>query len=276
MKYRVYALLPRTESPLLVFEDADEYKARHYCNKNIKYFPELTIISGSRLHQNLSKETFLNPDFKDRCRDYVPDAKIGRIKRKSRFIHHIIYEDETRVSFLIKYKRNEARVCIIDAEDKSKVFGLIKKSSDLYRVKIFRGALPLVYYRYRSNHHMTLMELIFDKKKFGFVTFKDGNPYNYMKDNVMFSKVSMTQNHPKGATGYYGVYHYPKWLGRKKYLASMKFKGKRIEIGRFMEPLTAAKYYDKKRMELMGRSAAKNFPYEYYAAFEPFYVSNVN
>lgn len=275
MKYRVFALLPRTEENLLVYEDTEFEPARKYCEKNIKYFPKLTLLQGAKGLPGFQEDIYENEDFRDRCRDSMPDAKIGRIKRKSRFEHRVIYEDENKVCFLVKYKKNEARVCIIDREDKDLVFSLIKTKQDCYRIKIHRSALPLVYFRHNAKRHTTIVELIFNKKKFGFMNFKDGNPYNYMKSNIIFTKVSLTRNRKKPATGYYGVLYLPNEKGNKKYVVNVYVKGKCTKVGRYSDPLIAAKYYDRARMELYGRSAAKNFPYEYYAAFEPHYVVNI-
>lgn len=275
MKYRVFALLPRTEENLLVYEDVEFEPAKKYCEKNIKYFPKLTLLHGAKGLPGFQEDLYENEEFRDRCRDSIPDAKIGRIKRKSRFTHRVIYEDENKVCFLVKYKKNEARVCIIDAEDKDLVFSLIKTKQDCYRIKIHRSALPLVYFRHSAKRHTTIVELIFNKKKFGFMNFKDGNPYNYMKSNIIFTKVSLTRNRKKPATGYYGVLYLPNEKGNKKYVANVYVNGKCTKVGRYSDPLVAAKYYDRARMELYGRSAAKNFPYEYYAAFEPHYVANI-
>lgn len=275
VKYRVFALLPRTEEDLLVFENTDLESAQKYCNKNIKYFPKLTLLHGAKGYPGFEEEIFENDEFRDRSRDSIKDAKIGRIKRKSRFESRIIFENEERVCFLIRYKRNEARVCIIDASNKEKVFSLLRLKSDCYRIKIYRGSLPLVYFRHNAVNHTTLVELLFNKKKFGFMTFKDGNPYNYMKNNIIFTKVSLNRNRPRPKTGYYGVTYIPNDKGNLKYVVDLKCNGIKKKIGRYADPLTAAKAYDRARMEYFGRSAAKNFPYEYYAAFEPHYVANV-
>ena len=275
MKYRVFAFLPRTEEQLIVFEDTVLASAEKYCKKNIKYFPKLTLMHGARGFSGYKVETFENDEFRDRCRDRVTDAKIGRIKRKTRFESRIIYETEEKISFLIRYKRNESRVCIIDACEKEKVFKLLKNKNDCYRIKIYRSALPLVYYRNNAKNHTTLVELLFNRKKFGYINFKDGNPYNYTRANIFFTKVAQTRNRKRPATGYYGVVYLPNEIGHKKYVAKLYIQGKSKKVGRYSDPLTAAKFYDKARMELYGSNAAKNFPYEYYAAFEPSFIENV-
>jgi hypothetical protein len=276
VKYRVFALLPRTEEDLLVFEDTELDSAQKYCEKNIKYFPRLNLLHGAKGFPGYKEDVFENDEFKDRSRDHVNDAKIGRIKRKTRFETRIISETDSKVCFLVRYKKNQARVCIIDKDNKDKVFALLKTKYDCYRIKIHRGALPLVYYRNNAVNHTTLVELLFDKKKFGFMNFRDGNPYNYMMSNIFFTKVSQTRNRKKPSTGYYGVLYLPNEVGNKKYVANVYVNGRCKKVGRFSDPLIAAKSYDRARMELYGRSAAKNFPYEYYAAFEPHYVTNVS
>jgi len=275
VKYRVFAFLPRTEESLLVFEDTVLESAQKYCERNSKYFPRLNLLHGAKGFPGFQEEVFENEEFRDRSRDHVIDSKIGRIKRKTKFEHRVIFENEEKVCFLIRYKKNEARVCIIDQCEKERVFSLIRSKSDCYRIKIHRSALPLVYYRHHAKSHTTLVELIYDKKKFGFMNFRDGNPYNYMKSNIIFTKVALTRNRPKPATGYYGVLYLPNEAGNKKYVVNVYIKGRCTKVGRYSDPLIAAKSYDRARMELFGKSAAKNFPYEYYAAFEPHYVTNV-
>lgn len=275
MKYRVFAFLPRTEESLLVFEDTVLESAQKYCERNIKYFPRLNLLHGAKGFPGFEEEVFENEEFRDRCRDHVIDSKIGRIKRKTKFEHRVIFENDEKVCFLIRYKKNEARVCIIDQSEKERVFSLIRSKSDCYRIKIHRSALPLVYFRHHAKSHTTLVELIYDKKKFGFMNFRDGNPYNYMKSNIIFTKVALTRNRPKPATGYYGVLYLPNEAGNKKYVVNVYIKGRCTKVGRYSDPIIAAKSYDRARMELFGKSAAKNFPYEYYAAFEPHYVTNV-
>ena len=276
MKYKVYAFLPRTEENLLVFDDTVLENAQKYCQKNIKYFPKLTLIHGAKRLSGYQEEVFENEEFRDRSRDIITDSRIGRIRRKSRFEHRVIYENEYKVCFLVRYKKNQARVCIIDRDEKDKVFALLRPKLDCFRIKIHRGALPLVYYRHNAISHTTLVELIFNRKKFGFMNFKDGNPYNYMKDNIIFTKVALTRNRQKPKTGYYGVLYLPNEPRKQKYVAKVHIAGKSKKVGRFSDPLSAAKAYDSARMKLYGRSAAKNFPYEYYAAFEPSYIENVN
>lgn len=275
MKYRVLALLPRTEENLQVFEETDLSLAVKYCEKNIKYFPRLILRHGAKGLPGFKEDVYLNEEFRDRSRDYVKDAKIGRIKKKTRFTHRILFESETKVAFLVKYKKNESRVCIIDAVHKEKVMSLIRYERDFYRIKVHRGALPMVYFRHNATHHSTMFELIYGRKKIGYVNFRDGNPYNYMENNIQFMKVSVTRNRKKPATGYYGVLHLPNEKGNKKYVANIYVKGVCTKVGRFADPISAAKAYDRARMEVYGKAAAKNFPYEYYAAFEPMYIQNV-
>lgn len=275
MIYRVLGLLPRTEEEVSLLDAESIEEARRYCEKNIKYFPKISIKYGMRSKGTYNVEEFHNAEYVDRCRQYVQDSKIGRIKRKSRFRHRIIFENEVKVCFLIRYKRNEARICIIDTEDKEKVMALIRSAADCYRIKVHRGAFPMVYFRYNSRVHTTLVELIFNTKRKGYMNFRDGNPYNYMKGNVIFSKVALSRASKETNTGYKGVCYLPNEKGNKKYVASMYVGGKNKKIGRFSDPLLAAKAYDRARMELYGRNAAKNFPFEYYAAFEPTYTRNV-
>lgn len=258
-----------------MFEDTVLESAQKYCERNIKYFPRLNLLHGAKGFPGFEEEVFENEDFRDRSRDHVIDSKIGRIKRKTKFEHRVIFENDEKVCFLIRYKKNEARVCIIDQSEKERVFSLIRSKSDCYRIKIHRSALPLVYFRHHAKSHTTLVELIYDKKKFGFMNFRDGNPYNYMKSNIIFTKVALTRNRPKPATGYYGVLYLPNEAGNKKYVVNVYVKGRCTKVGRYSDPLIAAKSYDRARMELFGKSAAKNFSYEYYAAFEPHYVTNV-
>lgn len=275
VKYRVLALLPRTEENLQVFEGTDLELAVRYCEKNIKYFPRLILRHGAKGLPGFAEDVYENEEFRDRSRDAIRDAKIGRIKKKTRFKHQIVFESETKVAFLVKYKRNESRVCIIDAKHKEAVMNLIRCEADHYRIKIHRGALPIVYFRHHAKDHTTIFELAYGKKKIGYVNFKDGNPYNYMESNLQFVKVAVTRNRNKPATGYYGVLYLPNEKGNKKYVANIYIKGVCTKVGRFSDPISAAKAYDRARMETYGRAAAKNFPYEYYAAFEPSYVSNV-
>ena len=275
MKYRVYALLPRTLENLQVFEDTVLDNAIRYCEKNIKYFPKLTLTHGSRGLSGYLEEFYENSEFKDRCRDHIADSKIGRIRKKPRFESRIIFEDERQVGFLVRYKKNEARVCIVDQEDKDVVFGYLRARSDCFRIKIYRKALPIVYFRHHAKLHTTMPEIIFNRKKFGYMNFRDGNPYNYMKSNVFFTKVATTRERPKPSTGYYGVTYKPDPSRKQHYVARIKVDGKMKRIGRYLDALTAAKAYDRVRMQMHGKHSAKNFPYEYYAAFEPIYVEGV-
>jgi len=275
MIYKVRGLLPRTQEEVTILEADNIQDARRYCEKNIKYFPKISIKYGIKSRGTYEEEVFTNDSYVDRCRGYIHDAKIGRIKRKARFRHRIIFENDVKVCFLIRYKRNEARICIIDAEDKDKVMALIRTAADCYRVKVHRGAFPMVYFRYNARVHTTLVELIFNMKRKGYMNFRDGNPYNYMKSNIIFSKVALTRMSKPTNSGYKGVCYLPNEKGNKKYVVGIYVEGKNKKIGRFSDPLLAAKAYDRAKMEMYGRNAAKNFPYEYYAAFEPIYIANV-
>lgn len=274
MKYKVTVVLPRTGEKVTLIESQDAEAARKVFNKNAKYFPKTILSTGNQGLNNYEEEVIENPDFRDRSRDVVVDSKIGKLKRKSKFTNRIIFEDESKVMFLIRFKKNESRICIIDAEFKEKVFGLLKTPADCYRTKIYRSALPLVYFRVHAKKHIIMPELLFDKKKFGYMVFRDGNPYNYMQSNIIFKTRAVIHNKPRGKTGYFGV-TYEQHRGKKPYVTKLMVNGTRSAVAYFDNALSAAKEYDRRMMEKHGKSAAKNFPYEYYAAFEPNYVLNV-
>lgn len=275
MKYKVCAVLPRTGEKVTLVETTIEADATKVANKNIKYFPKIVISSGMQSLGNYSEEILENAAFRDRSRDVIVDSKIGRIKRKPKFSNRIVFEDDNKVMFLIRFKKNESRICIIDADQKEKVFSLLKLPSDCYRTKIYRGALPLVYFRVHSKKHIIMPELLYDKKKFGYMVFRDGNPYNYMRDNIIFRTRYAVRRNEKPSTGYYGV-TFERHRGKKPYVTKIvNDNGKRSAVAYFDNPLSAAKEYDRRMMEKYGKSAAKNFPYEYYAAFEPNYTRNV-
>lgn len=277
-KYIVECILPRTDTKLEIFSAKTLEEVEKYCVKNIKYFPVLKIIGGSNKKvvgpDSYYERIIENPSYVDRKRDVVTDAKIGKLKKKTRFIHTIVYENDEKFCFLVKYKKSEARVCIVDIDMKEEIQSYIRTIQDHFKIKIYRGALPMVYFKHHAKLHTTIYELVTGSKLAGYVVFRDGNPYNYMRSNMIQGQRSNTHDKPKRGNQYYGVYvgNEP---GRPKYVAMIRDSGKLKRVGRFHDPLLAAKAYDARRMEIFGRSGAKNFPYEYYKAFEPEYVKNV-
>ena len=71
--------------------------------------------------------------------------------------------------------------------------------------------------------------------------------------------VSLKQAKGYGTSRYRGVF----WVeAEKKWRAQFSYKGKRYTIGRFDNELDAAKAYDKKAHDVIGKQAYFNFPKE--------------
>ena len=280
-KFRISCILPRTKQTIEICVTESLEKAMEYCEKNKKFYPILIIEGGTKRKITEDGEYFQhiieNEDYVDSNREYLAFFKIGKLKKRPKFSHTILKEDETKFMFLVKYKRDQVRICTADIGMKKKIEKYLKSDTDCWRIKIYHKALPLVYYRVNGREHMTLMELVTGKKPSGYMIFKDTNPYNYMAENIIRTKVSCVRTYKKkSATNYAGVMlSCDNVKKRPKYFCGLHYEGKRITIGRFHDEVLAAKAYDKKSMELYGRAGAKNFSYEYYAAFEPKYIENV-
>jgi hypothetical protein len=91
------------------------------------------------------------------------------------------------------------------------------------------------------------------------VAFKDGNTFNCRKNNLEIIKISKRNVNARlsksNRTGYKGVSWNPK---TKKYMAYIKHKGEKINLGSHKNILIAAKAYNKKAVELFGDRARLN------------------
>jgi hypothetical protein len=61
----------------------------------------------------------------------------------------------------------------------------------------------------------------------------------------------------KNTSGYKGV---SRFRDGKKWLAKISIKGKNVYLGAYINPVTAARAYDRKAFELYGSEAKLNFP----------------
>jgi hypothetical protein len=273
--YRVQGLLPRTDTIIDLFKGDSLEEAEKFASKNVKYFPRLIIKGGC--HANFGKEskTYLevieNPDYVDKSRDRPKTIKIGKLKRNTPFAHHIVYEDSKKISFLVRYKKDQVRVCTVDANMRDTIQDYLEEYKHDWRVKIHRGSLPLVYMRVRGHKHITLLELVTGSPMSGYIVFKDNNPYNYQRSNIIRTLRAVSRNKPRGVANYYGVKPTPSG----KYRGLISKKGIKYTTKVNKDPVIVAKEIDQICMELFGRMAARNFPYEYYLAFEPQYIRNV-
>lgn len=272
--YKVLGLLPRTDTIIELLKAESLEEAEKYAAKNIKYFPKLIIRGGidGRFggKGNKYEEIVENPDYVDKKRDAPKTIKIGQLKRKTPFTHRIVYEDNEKISFLVRYKKNQVRVCTVDIDLKDTIQNYIAENLNDWRVKIYHGSLPIVYFRVGTKH-VTLMELATGSPPSGYMTFKDNNPYNYQRKNIVRTLRANFRNVPRNSTGYYGVV--PTKSGVFK--GQIEKGGKKYSIRSNRDPAVVAKYVDKLCMEMLGPSGARNFPYEYYLAFEPEYIVNV-
>lgn len=273
--YRVQGLLPRTNTIIDLFKGDTLEEAEKFASKNVKYFPKLIITGGCDQRFGKEGKKYLevveNPDYIDRSRDKPKNIKIGKIKRKTPFVHHIVYEDSEKVSFLVRYKKAQVRVCTVDANMRDVIQDYLAEYKHDWKVKIHRGSLPLVYMRVRGNKHITLLELVTGSPMSGYIVFKDNNPYNYQRTNIIRTLRAVSRNKPLGVAKYYGVKPTPSG----KYRGLISKKGIKYTTKVNKDPVIVAKEIDQICMELFGRMAARNFPYEYYLAFEPQYIRNV-
>ena len=272
--YKVLGLLPRTDTMIELFRGECLEEAEKFAAKNVKYFPKLIIKGGADIHfmgtSNKYEEVVENPDYVDKKRDAPKNIKIGTLKRKTPFTHRIVYEDHEKLSFLVRYKKSQVRVCTVDIDLKDTIQQHIAEHLNDWRVKIYHGSLPLVYFRI-GKKHITMMELATGSPPSGYMTFKDNNPYNYQRSNIIRTLRAISRARRKTSTNYYGV----KPTESGKFRGFMIKKGKIYSVRSNKDPAEVAKEIDRICMELYGPCGARNFPYEYYLAFEPEYIVNV-
>lgn len=271
--YKVFVELPRTGEMIEIFNGETLEEAEKYAGKNIKYFPRLKIQGGLKKmfgqEGGYYEEIVENPGYVDRSRPIMPCLKIGKMKKKAPFQHHIIYEDEKKVCFLVRFKKRQVRVCTIDIEFKDKIQELLIQTRFDWKVKIYRSALPIVYTRLRSGKHITIMEIVTGSPPSGYMIFKDNNPYNYLRENIVRAKTCPFRKYEPGVSGYYGV------VPRGEYFIGLvRSNNKHYYIQRDKDPVKVAKEVDRLCMQLYGPTGCRNFTYEYYLAFEPEYLRN--
>lgn len=95
------------------------------------------------------------------------------------------------------------------------------------------------------------------------VDHKDRNPLNYQFENLRPATHSQNAANRSVATnstsGYKGVHYCQQ---KKSYLARIAFRSMRTFLGKFTNPIDAAKAYDLAAKQLFGAFAVLNFPEE--------------
>ena len=87
---------------------------------------------------------------------------------------------------------------------------------------------------------------------------------------MMLSNRCPMRKHKVGASGYYGVF-----IRNGSYGGLVQVGGKFYTVKQDKNPENVAKEVDRICMEIFGPRGCRNFSYEYYLAFEPHYLKNV-
>lgn len=107
--------------------------------------------------------------------------------------------------------------------------------------------------------HKIIAEQFVDKEESGegsLIMIKNGNPLDCRVDNLCWSNRATIQRNTKkthNKTGYIGVYK-----SHKKFLSRIYVDRKPIDLGRFETPEEAALAYNKKSIELFGKTRNLN------------------
>lgn len=121
----------------------------------------------------------------------------------------------------------------------------------------------------KSQNNLRLHRLVMNATEDYLVDHINRNPLDNRKSNLrMCTQAENSRNvgvSQANSTGFKGVY-FEKL--NNKYRARIKYNGKRISLGCYMNPVDAAIAYDKKAIELFGDFAYTNFPNNNYIVLD--------
>lgn len=166
----------------------------------------------------------------------------------------VVYSTHAEVILYDKYGNEKARA-LIDLGDIEKVGKYRWYATEKGYVK--------------SQNNLRLHRLVMNATEDYLVDHINRNPLDNRKSNLrMCTQAENSRNvgvSQANSTGFKGVY-FEKL--NNKYRARIKYNGKRISLGCYMNPVDAAIAYDKKAIELFGDFAYTNFPNNNYIVLD--------
>ena len=166
----------------------------------------------------------------------------------------VVYSTHAEVILCDKYGNEKARA-LIDLGDIEKVGKYRWYATEKGYVK--------------SQNNLRLHRLVMNATEDYLVDHINRNPLDNRKSNLrMCTQAENSRNvgvSQANSTGFKGVY-FEKL--NNKYRARIKYNGKRISLGCYMNPVDAAIAYDKKAIELFGDFAYTNFPNNNYIVLD--------
>ena len=269
--YYIKAELPITGKLIAIAKvtKRDEWNA--YCDRYKRFFKSIILMEYNSIKPINERIRQVSKLTNNNFRKIIRIPRIKKDKKKP-IKGNLLVKIDGDTAYIQVSHFKKRKIIKIDLEDLQPLLDVTKKS--FYFIGRYNKQSKTVNYilskkKYRPN---SLYSYILKQKIFTKVIHKDGDIFNYKKDNlIVTTQRKVTAIVPNNYSEVFVEKKINELVGVIKsdrisynYIAEIHVHGVLIKLGRFINAIDAAMAYDIARMYYYGRDKTANYPADYY------------